>query len=161
MTSSLGAHRDWRRYHYRAKYTDYTTVELFHSSELGNEPGFYGRASRHIQNGGQKMPSKLHIGNLAYSVSNNDLEELFSKIGQVQSVSIIMDHFTGQSKGFGFVEMTNAEDAAKVIEQFNDTELKGRSIKVNEANPRESSFGGSNLSGAYRSGGHSHGGDRR
>ncbi len=81
MTSSLGAHRDWRRYHYRAKYTDYTTVELFHSSELGNEPGFYGRASRHIQNGGQKMPSKLHIGNLAYSVSNNDLEELFSKIG--------------------------------------------------------------------------------
>ncbi len=107
------------------------------------------------------MPCKLHIGNLAYSVSNNDLEELFSKIGQVQSVSIIMDHFTSQSKGFGFVEMTNAEDAAKVIEQFNDTELKGRSIKVNEAKPRESSFGGSNLSGAYRSGGHSHGGDRR
>jgi RNA recognition motif-containing protein len=107
------------------------------------------------------MLSKLHIGNLAYSVSNSDLEELFSKIGQVHSVSIIMDHFTGQSKGFGFVEMTNAEDAAKAIEQFNDTELKGRSIKVNEAKPRESSFGGGNLSGAYRSGGHSHGGDRR
>jgi RNA recognition motif-containing protein len=107
------------------------------------------------------MPSKLYVGNLAYSVSNSDLEELFSKIGQVQSVAVIMDKFTGQSKGFGFVEMTNAEDASKAIEQFNDTELKGRSIKVNEAKPRESSFGGGNLSGAYRSGGHSHGGDRR
>ena len=107
------------------------------------------------------MPSKLYVGNLAYSVSNSDLEELFSTIGQVQSVAVIMDKFTGQSKGFGFVEMTNAEDASKAIEQLNDTELKGRNIKVNEAKPRESSFGGGNLSGAYRSGGHSHGGDRR
>src|SRR5260370_25170196 len=107
------------------------------------------------------MPSKLYVGNLAYSVSNSDLEELFSKIGQVQSVAVIMDKFTGQSKGFGFVEMTNAEDASKAMEQFNDTELKGRNIKVNEAKPRESSFGGGNLSGAYRSGAHRHGCDRR
>ena len=107
------------------------------------------------------MPSKLYVGNLAYSVSNSDLEELFSTIGQVQSVAIIMDKFTGQSKGFGFVEMTNAEDASKAIEQFNDSELKGRNIKVNEARPRESSFGGGNLSGTHRSGSHSSGGDRR
>ena len=107
------------------------------------------------------MPSKLYVGNLAYSVSNSDLEELFSTMGQVQSVAVIMDKFTGQSKGFGFVEMTNAEDASKAIEQFNDSELKGRNIKVNEAKPRESSFGGGNLSGTQRSGGHSRGGDRR
>jgi len=102
------------------------------------------------------MPGKLYVGNLAYSVSNNDLQELFSTIGQVQSVAVIMDKFSGQSKGFGFVEMTNAEDASKAIEQLNDTELKGRNIKVNEAKPRESSLGGGN-----RSGGYSRGGDRR
>ena len=107
------------------------------------------------------MPSKLYVGNLAYSVSNSDLEELFSTVGQVQSVAVIMDKFTGQSKGFGFVEMTNAEDASKAIQQLNDTELKGRNIKVNEARPRESSFGGGNLSGTHRSGGQSRGGDRR
>ena len=107
------------------------------------------------------MPSKLYVGNLAYSVSNSDLEELFSTVGQVQSVAVIMDKFTGQSKGFGFVEMTNAEDASKAIEQFNDSELKGRKIKVDEAKPRESSFGGGNLSGTHRSGGHSSGSDRR
>jgi RNA recognition motif-containing protein len=107
------------------------------------------------------MPSKLYVGNLAYSVSNSDLEALFSPMGQVQSVAVIMDKFTGQSKGFGFVEMTNAEDASKAIQQLNDTELKGRNIKVNEARPRESSLGGSNLSGTHRSGGQSRGGDRR
>jgi cold-inducible RNA-binding protein len=107
------------------------------------------------------MPSKLYVGNLAYSVSNSDLEELFSTMGQVQSVAVMTDKFTGQSKGFGFVEMTNAEDASKAIEQFNDSELKGRNIKVNEARPRESSFGGGYLSGTQRSGGYSRGGDRR
>ncbi len=96
------------------------------------------------------MPSKLYVGNLAYTVSNNDLESLFSQVGQVASVAVIMDKFSGQSKGFGFVEMTNAEDAAKAISQFNDTELKGRNIKVNEAKPRESGFGGG---GGGRSGG--------
>jgi cold-inducible RNA-binding protein len=106
------------------------------------------------------MPSKLYVGNLAYSVSNSDLEQLFSTMGQVQSAAVIMDKFTGQSKGFGFVEMTNAEDATKAIEQFNDTELKGRNIKVNEARSRESNFGGGNLGGTHRSGGHSRSGDR-
>ena len=93
------------------------------------------------------MPSKLYVGNLAFGVSNSDLEELFSKAGQVQSVAVITDKFSGQSRGFGFVEMANAEDASKAIQQFNDTELKGRNIKVNEARPRESSFGGGNRGG--------------
>lgn len=93
------------------------------------------------------MPSKLYAGNLAYSVSNSDLEGVFSQAGQVHSVAIIMDKFSGQSKGFGFVEMASADDAAKAIQQFNDTELKGRNIKVNEAKPRESSFGGGNRGG--------------
>ena len=90
------------------------------------------------------MPSKLYVGNLAYSVSNDDLQELFSQVGQVQSATVIMDKFSGQSKGFGFVEMTTAEEVANAIQQFNDTELKGRNIKVNEAKPRESNFGGGN-----------------
>ncbi len=90
------------------------------------------------------MPSKLYVGNLAYSVSNSDLEQLFSQAGQVQSATVITDKFSGQSKGFGFVEMSNADEASKAIAQFNDTELKGRNIKVNEARPRESNFGGGN-----------------
>jgi len=105
------------------------------------------------------MPSKLYVGNLAFGVSNNDLEELFSKAGQVQSVAVITDKFSGQSRGFGFVEMANAEDASKAIQQFNDTELKGRNIRVSEAKPRESSFGGGNRGGG--SGGGERGGRNR
>ena len=103
------------------------------------------------------MPGKLYVGNLAYSVSNNDLEDLFSQAGQVQSVAVITDKFSGQSKGFGFVEMATAEEATKAIETLNDTDLKGRNIKVNEAKPRESSFGGG---GNRRSGGDSRGSGR-
>ena len=72
------------------------------------------------------MPSKLYVGNLAYSVSNDDLQELFSQVGQVQSATVITDKFSGQSKGFGFVEMTTSEEVSNAIRQFNDTELKGR-----------------------------------
>jgi len=95
------------------------------------------------------MPSKLYVGNLAYSVTNGDLEELFAQAGQVQSVAVISDKFSGQSKGFGFVEMSNSEEANKAIQLLNDAELKGRNIKVNEAKPRESGFGG----GGNRGGG--------
>jgi RNA recognition motif-containing protein len=109
-------------------------------------------------NGGQLMPSKLYVGNLAYAVTNDDLQQLFSQVGQVQSVAIITDKFSGQSKGFGFVEMASADDAAKAIQQFNETELKGRNIKVNEAKPRESSFGGGG--GGNRGGSGGGGGNR-
>jgi RNA recognition motif-containing protein len=93
------------------------------------------------------MPSKIYVDNLAYSVSNDDLQELFSQAGQVQSATVITDKFSGQSKGFGFVEMTTPQEVAEAIRRFNDTELKGRNIKVNEAKPRESTFGNRDRSG--------------
>ena len=96
------------------------------------------------------MPSKLYVGNLAYSVSGEDLQELFSQAGEVQSATVVTDRFSGQSKGFGFVEMASAGDAATAIQRFNETDLKGRNIKVNEAKPRESKFGGGGGGGGNR-----------
>src|SRR6516165_9166990 len=87
------------------------------------------------------MPSKIYVGNLAYSVSNDHLHQLFSQAGQVQSATVITDKFSGQSKGFGFVETASTQEVADAIRRFNDTELKGRNIKVNEAKPREANFG--------------------
>jgi cold-inducible RNA-binding protein len=102
------------------------------------------------------MPSKLYVGNVVHSVADCDLEQLFSQVGQVQSVAIIMDKFSGQSKGFGFVEMATGDEAAEAIRQFNDTELSNRNIKVNEARPRESSVGRNS-----RNAGNNRGRDRR
>jgi RNA recognition motif-containing protein len=99
------------------------------------------------------MSTKIYVGNLAYSVTNSDLETLFSQAGKVESAAVISDKFSGQSKGFGFVEMADANEAVKAIEQFNDTELKGRRIKVNEARPREAGFGGGNRGGGGGGGG--------
>jgi len=93
------------------------------------------------------MSTKIYVGNLAYSVTNSDLETLFSQAGKVESAAVISDKFSGQSKGFGFVEMADTNEAVKAIEQFNDTELKGRRIKVNEARPKEAGFGGGNRGG--------------
>jgi RNA recognition motif-containing protein len=101
------------------------------------------------------MPTKLYVGNLAYSVTSSDLEALFSQAGKVESAAVIADKFSGQSKGFGFVEMSDAEEAAKAIEQFNETELKGRNIRVDEARPRE---GGGNRGGGGGGGGNRGGG---
>ena len=97
------------------------------------------------------MPTKLYVGNLAYSVTNEDLEALFSQAGKVDTATVVMDKFSGQSRGFGFVEMADSNEAARAIEEFNQTELKGRAIRVNEARPREGGGG----PGAPR------GGDRR
>ena len=88
------------------------------------------------------MPTKLYVGNLAYSVTNEDLEGLFSQAGKVDSAVVVVDKFSGQSRGFGFVEMADSNDAARAIEEFNDAELKGRNIRVNEARPREGGGGG-------------------
>jgi RNA recognition motif-containing protein len=87
------------------------------------------------------MPTKLYVGNLAYSVTNEDLEALFSQAGKVESAVVVTDKFSGQSRGFGFVEMADSNEAAKAIEEFNETELKGRAIRVNEARPREGGGG--------------------
>ncbi|MEI7695218.1 MAG: RNA-binding protein [Chlorobium sp.] len=79
----------------------------------------------------------IYIGNLAYSVTEDDLREAFSEFGQVESASIINDKFSGRSKGFGFVDMPNDSEARQAIESLNDKDLNGRTIKVNEAKPRE------------------------
>jgi cold-inducible RNA-binding protein len=98
------------------------------------------------------VASKLYVGNLAYSVTDSDLESLFSQAGTVESVAVVTDKFSGQSRGFGFVEMADAAAANKAIQQFNDTELKGRNIRVNEARSREGGQG--------RTGGGGGGGNR-
>ena len=89
--------------------------------------------------------SKLYVGGLPYATTENELEDLFSEHGTVESVRVITDRMTGRSKGFGFVEMGSQEEAAAAIEKLNDSELGGRTLVVNEAKPREKrggSFGG-------------------
>ena len=83
------------------------------------------------------MPKKLYVGNLAYAVTDQNLNELFSGIGSVASASVISDKFSGQSKGFGFVEMSDDQQAAQAISTLDGTEFMGRNLKVNEAKPRE------------------------
>ncbi len=79
----------------------------------------------------------IYIGNLPYSVSEDDLRDAFSEFGQVHSANIITDKFSGRSKGFGFVDMPNDGEARAAIEEMNDKDFQGRTIKVNEARPRE------------------------
>ena len=79
------------------------------------------------------MPTKLYVGNLAYAVTQEDLAELFAQAGKVESAVVVSDKFSGQSRGFGFVEMAEAADAATAISTLNDTDLKGRRIKIDEA----------------------------
>lgn len=88
------------------------------------------------------MAKKLYVGNLSYSVTDADLEQLFSQFGTVQSAQVIVDRATGQGKGFGFVEMANDEQAASAIEGLNGAKHEGRTMTVNEARPRESRPGG-------------------
>ena len=79
----------------------------------------------------------IYIGNLAYTVTEDDLRDAFSEFGEVESASIINDKFSGRSKGFGFVDMPNDSEAREAIESMNEKDLNGRTIKVNEAKPRE------------------------
>ena len=78
----------------------------------------------------------IYVGNLAYSVTEEELREAFAAYGEISSCSLITDKFTGQSKGFGFVEMANNSEADAAIKALNETALKGRNIKVNQAKPR-------------------------
>lgn len=91
----------------------------------------------------------IYVGNLAYGVTDADLHALFSASGEVSAASVIMDKMTGQSKGFGFVEMPNRSEAHAAIGALNGEELKGRAINVNEARPRTE---GQNGRGGYRRG---------
>ena len=79
---------------------------------------------------------KLYVGNLAYSVSENDLREMFSAFGEIASAELIKDRMSGQSKGFGFVEMPNNSEADTAIKTLNGKMNDGRSLKVNQAQPK-------------------------
>jgi RNA recognition motif-containing protein len=79
----------------------------------------------------------IYVGDLSYDVTEDDLKAVFSEFGEVDSLNIIKDKFSGRSKGFGFVEMPNNSEADKAIEALNGTELKGRNLKVNQAKPRK------------------------
>lgn len=99
------------------------------------------------------MATKLFVGSLPYSTTDDDLADAFAVAGTVVSAKVIMDRETGRSKGFGFVEMSSEEEAKAAVDQLNGKELGGRSIVVNEARPQENrerrSFGGE--SNSYRS----------
>jgi RNA recognition motif-containing protein len=105
------------------------------------------------------MAIKLFVGNLPFSTTNADLEALFGQVGSVASVNIIMDKFTGRSRGFGFVEMANNEEAQSAIERFNGHEINGRALTVNEAKPQEPRSGGGGRS--FGGGGGNRGGFQR
>lgn len=83
------------------------------------------------------MAKKLYVGGLSYDTTQDSLKETFSQAGTVESAVIVTDKFSGRSRGFGFVEMSTEDEARKAIEMFNDKELDGRTIKVNEARPLE------------------------
>jgi RNA recognition motif-containing protein len=102
------------------------------------------------------MAKKLYVGNLSYNTQEEDLRTEFSKIGEVVSATLIIDQASGRSKGFGFVEMAQDEDAAKAIATLNGTSFMDRTITVNEAKPkteRSGSGGGRGNRGGYGSGG--------
>jgi hypothetical protein len=83
------------------------------------------------------MAKRIYVGGLPYSATEEDLENLFSSIGAVKDATIITDRYTGQAKGFGFIEMDNDEEADAAINALNGTQMGGRTLTVNEAKPRE------------------------
>ncbi len=111
------------------------------------------------------MGKKLYVGNLGYGVSSTDLEGLLSAFGAVRSAEVISDRDTGRSKGFGFVEMGNDQEAQAAIEGLNGKDHDGRPLTVNEAKPREERRGGGGGGGGgrggYGGGGGGGGGGRR
>lgn len=99
------------------------------------------------------MGNTLYVGGLPYAVTDARLEEIFATHGTVKSANVIADKFTGQSRGFGFVEMSSSSEAQKAIEALNGTELDGRTLTVNEAKPkvrRDNDGGGSRGGGRNR-----------
>jgi RNA recognition motif-containing protein len=94
--------------------------------------------------------TRLFVGNLSYQTVENDLQDFFAAAGNVSAVNLMMDKFTGKSRGFAFVEFTSSDEANKAVEMFNGKELQGRALTVNIARPREER--------APRQGGYSGGG---
>src|SRR5947199_4131520 len=104
------------------------------------------------------MGKKLYVGNLAYGLTDSDLQRLFEAHGTVQSAQVIMDRDTGRSKGFGFVEMGSDAEAQKAIDALNGTEVEGRNLTVNEARPKPDGGGGRSGGGGGGRGGYGGGG---
>ncbi len=99
------------------------------------------------------MGKKLYVGNLSYSMTDADLQTLFSPHGTIESAQVIMDRDSGRSKGFGFVEMSSNSEAEAAINALNGQEHDGRALTVNEAKPKESRSGGGGGRGGYGGGG--------
>ncbi len=78
----------------------------------------------------------IYVGNLPYTITEDELKDVFSEFGEVSTVNVITDKFSGQSKGFGFVEMSSNSEADEAIKALNESNLKGRNIRVNQAKPR-------------------------
>ena len=104
---------------------------------------------------------RLYVGNLSFNTSNQDLNDLFSEIGPVQSSNVIEDRETGRSRGFGFVEMANQADGERAIAELNGKEVDGRELKVNEAKPQDRNGGGGYGGGNRGRGGSGGGGGFR
>lgn len=98
------------------------------------------------------MAKRIYVGGLAYATNDQELENLFAKSGTVTSASVVTDKYSGQSKGFGFVDMENDAEAEQAIRSLNGTSLGGRTLTVNEAKPREERSGGGGYGGGNRGG---------
>jgi RNA recognition motif-containing protein len=105
------------------------------------------------------MGKRLYVGNLAYAVRSADLQNLFAQHGTVRSAEVVTDRTTGQSKGFGFVEMGTDQEAAAAISGLNGKQVEGRTITVNEARPKEGGGGGRGPGGGFGGGGGGRRGD--
>jgi RNA recognition motif-containing protein len=105
-----------------------------------------------------KMGTKLYVGNLSFRTTSDELRDAFAAAGTVESASVIEDRDTGRSRGFAFVEMATAEEAAAAIEQFNGKDFGGRNLTVNEAKPRADRGGGGGGRGGFGGGGGGRGG---
>jgi len=99
------------------------------------------------------MGSKIYVGGLPYSTTESQLTDLFAVHGTVESVRVIMDRYTGQSRGFGFVEMSSQAEAQAAITALHSTQVDGRTLTVNEAKPQAPRFGGGGDRGGDRGGG--------
>ena len=106
------------------------------------------------------MSTNIYVGNLPFKATADEVNELFSAHGMVESVNLITDRETGQLRGFGFVEMSNDQEASEAIEALNGTYLHGRPLTVNPARPRTERRGGGGGGGGYRGGGGGGGGGR-
>lgn len=107
------------------------------------------------------MGTKLYVGNLSFKATDEDLKELFTQAGEIKSVKVITDAYSGQSRGFGFVEMGTDEEAQKAIAMFNGKDFLERALTVNEARPQQKREGRGGGGGGYGGGGGGGRGGRR